>query len=118
MKSPLTHLFLIFTLSFGTSVFADHHGSKPIKALMIAGGCCHDYHAQTNIIAEGLSKRVKNIDWTIVHEGDKYFSSISALAYDEGERIVYFTDVNKYVLQRWVIHGFRQLSVTKLDLGI
>ena len=39
----------------------------------------------------------------IVHEGDKYFSSFSALAYDEREQIVYFTEVNKYVLQRWAV---------------
>ena len=31
--------------------------TKPIKALLIAGGCCHDYEAQTKILSEGIQKR-------------------------------------------------------------
>jgi putative heme-binding domain-containing protein len=30
---------------------------KPIKALLIAGGCCHDYEAQHKILSEGIQKR-------------------------------------------------------------
>lgn len=40
---------------------------KPIKALMIVGGCCHDYKAQKNIVAEALSKQFP-IEWTIIHD--------------------------------------------------
>jgi len=69
LQSKVLVVLFVFTAAF--LVHADHHGDKPIKALMVAGGCCHDYHAQTNIIAEGLSERVKGIEWTIVHEGDK-----------------------------------------------
>lgn len=42
--------------------------TAPIRALMIAGGCCHDYDAQTTIVSEGISSRA-NVAWTIVHEG-------------------------------------------------
>lgn len=41
---------------------------KPIRALMITGGCCHDYTNQKRILAEGISKRA-NVEWTIVHQG-------------------------------------------------
>jgi uncharacterized protein len=41
-----------------------------VKALMITGGCCHDYQNQKQIISEGLSKRVGGIEWTILHYGE------------------------------------------------
>jgi type 1 glutamine amidotransferase len=40
----------------------------PIKALMVCGGCCHDYTAQKRILSEGISARA-NVTWTIVQEG-------------------------------------------------
>lgn len=42
--------------------------AEPIKALLVTGGCCHDYENQKRIISEGLSQR-GNITWTILHEG-------------------------------------------------
>lgn len=44
--------------------------AKPIRALMVAGGCCHDYENQKRIVSEGISKRA-HVTWTIVHEGGK-----------------------------------------------
>ena len=43
--------------------------SQPVRALMVTGGCCHDYQNQKQIISEGLSKRVGPIEWTIVQYG-------------------------------------------------
>ncbi len=43
--------------------------AEPIKALMITGGCCHDYEHQKKILSEGITARA-NVVWTIVHEGD------------------------------------------------
>ena len=40
----------------------------PIKALLVTGGCCHDYDMQKVIIPAGISERA-NVDWTVVHEG-------------------------------------------------
>jgi type 1 glutamine amidotransferase len=45
------------------------NGAKPIHALMITGGCCHDYEAQKKILSEGISARA-NVTWTILHEGE------------------------------------------------
>lgn len=40
----------------------------PLKALLITGGCCHDYGKQKKILPEGISARA-NVTWTIVHQG-------------------------------------------------
>ena len=42
--------------------------AEPLHALLVTGGCCHDYEAQKKIIPEGISTRA-NVTWTIVHEG-------------------------------------------------
>jgi type 1 glutamine amidotransferase len=41
---------------------------RPIRALLITGGCCHDYNQQRIILPEGISARA-NVVWTIVQEG-------------------------------------------------
>lgn len=62
-------LFLTaFALGSALTLVADHHGKKPIKALIITGGCCHNYHFQTSAMTEGISKEV-DVNWTILHEG-------------------------------------------------
>lgn len=38
---------------------------RPLRGLLITGGCCHDYPGQATILTEGLSKRA-NIGWDIV----------------------------------------------------
>jgi putative membrane-bound dehydrogenase-like protein len=41
---------------------------KPIRALLVTGGCCHDYARQKLIIARGISARA-NVVWTVVQQG-------------------------------------------------
>jgi uncharacterized protein len=65
MKLPLIPLLLV--LACATASGAEK--TKPLKALLVTGGCCHDYKAQKKIIPEGISARA-NVEWTIVHEGD------------------------------------------------
>jgi type 1 glutamine amidotransferase len=43
--------------------------TPPIKALLVTGGCCHDYASQKKILSAGISARA-NVVWTIFHEGD------------------------------------------------
>lgn len=59
----LTTLFLLLT----TAAFAAD-APKPLRALMVTGGCCHDYESQKKILSEGITARA-NVEWTIVHEG-------------------------------------------------
>jgi type 1 glutamine amidotransferase len=40
---------------------------RPIRALLITGGCCHDYKGQKTIIPEGVSARAR-VEWTVIHE--------------------------------------------------
>src|SRR2546423_7810170 len=41
---------------------------RPLRALLITGGCCHDYAAQKLILSNGIGARAR-VEWTIVHEG-------------------------------------------------
>jgi type 1 glutamine amidotransferase len=50
------------------STFASR-AAEPLRALLITGGCCHDYEAQKKTLTEGIGARA-NVTWTIVHEGD------------------------------------------------
>jgi len=43
--------------------------AEPLRALLITGGCCHDYKAQKRILTDGISQRA-NVTWAIIHEGD------------------------------------------------
>jgi hypothetical protein len=40
---------------------------KPIKALLVIGGCCHDYKNQGKLITEGIAARA-NVEWTIAFD--------------------------------------------------
>ncbi len=42
---------------------------KPIRALLVCGGCCHDYAKQKDIITKGISARA-NVEWTIAYDPD------------------------------------------------
>ena len=44
--------------------------AKPLKVLLITGGCCHDYDLQAKAFKEGAGK-LAEIDWTVVNEGGK-----------------------------------------------
>ncbi|HSI32364.1 MAG: ThuA domain-containing protein [Phycisphaerae bacterium] len=59
-------------VSFGAAPRAAVAGdaAKPIKALLVLGGCCHDYAKQKDILKAGIEKR-GNIEVTIAYEPDK-----------------------------------------------
>jgi Trehalose utilisation len=42
---------------------------EPIRALLVLGGCCHDYKTQQTLITEGVSKRA-NVQWRIAYDPD------------------------------------------------
>ncbi len=43
--------------------------ARPIHALLVAGGCCHDYENQKELLTRGLSHRA-NIQWTIAYDSN------------------------------------------------
>jgi type 1 glutamine amidotransferase len=42
---------------------------RPIRALLVIGGCCHDYKKQKDILTKGISARA-NVQWTIAYDPD------------------------------------------------
>ncbi len=58
--------FGLFLFATGVSVLGAE-AAKPLKALMITGGCCHDYTNQKRILSEGISARTP-VEWTVVHD--------------------------------------------------
>src|ERR1051325_11440511 len=61
--------FVIFLISLLAIASSPIRAAEPLPALLITGGCCHDYEAQKKILTEGISARA-NVTWTIIHEGD------------------------------------------------
>ena len=52
----------------GIADAADLDKGQRIKALIVTGGCCHNYKFQTEAITNGISRKA-NVQWTVVHEG-------------------------------------------------
>src|ERR1700679_404958 len=50
------------------AAMATARAAEPIHALLITGGCCHDYGEQQKILTEGISARA-NVVWTVLYEG-------------------------------------------------
>jgi type 1 glutamine amidotransferase len=66
----LFRLLASFIFAISLSSTATASAAEPLRALLVTGGCCHDYDRQKVILTEGISKRA-NVEWTIVHEGGK-----------------------------------------------
>src|ERR1051326_7443128 len=107
---PICDLLKRLSLLLGASVFTFVPISgasllaaeaKPIRALLITGGCCHDYNKQRIIIPEGVSARA-NVVWTVVQEGgnstDHRISVYEKAGWAEGYDVIVhnecFADVN------------------------
>jgi len=61
---------LLALLSAVVSSTATAADAKPLKVLLVAGGCCHDYAAQTQILKKGIEARVP-AHVEVVHNPDK-----------------------------------------------
>ena len=63
----LTLVFLTLALVAPRMVAAE--SPKPLKALLVIGGCCHDYAKQKDILKEGLEQRA-NIQVDLAYSPD------------------------------------------------
>jgi len=61
MKSLLRGLLGLFLVV--TAVAAE----KPMRGLIITGGCCHNYKFQSQAITQAISQ-VASVEWTIAHD--------------------------------------------------
>ena len=70
----LITLFILFT--FHSSLFSEEvqnnkkeiYSGKKLKALLITGGCCHNYTFQSTALTSGIEEKV-NVEFTVVNEG-------------------------------------------------
>jgi type 1 glutamine amidotransferase len=71
LRTPVTlilALLLISPLAL-TQTRAARADDKPIRALLVTGGCCHDYRHQKDILTKGISARA-NVQWKIAFDAD------------------------------------------------
>ncbi len=67
----------------------------PVRALLVCGGCCHDYAKQKDIISKGISARA-NVEWTIafdkvsktthlndVYQNEDWYKGFDVIVHDE-----------------------------------
>ena len=65
MKNKFALLFSI--LACCSAIPATQAETKPLKALLIAGGCCHDYKGQHKVLCDGIQVRANvqvDVVWT------------------------------------------------------
>ena len=43
---------------------------KPIRSLLVLGGCCHDYNTQKDLLAKGIGERA-HVEVVIAYDTDK-----------------------------------------------
>jgi type 1 glutamine amidotransferase len=66
---PVAALSLLLSgLSLVDPVRAED-SAKPIRALLVIGGCCHDYAKQKDLLTKGISERA-NVQWKIAYDTD------------------------------------------------
>ena len=67
MIRTLALLAVTAPICFGQT--SDKPESRPINALIITGGCCHDYAFQTAAMMKAAADRKVPVKWTVVQDG-------------------------------------------------
>ncbi len=74
MTKPLPTLAMAFAaamlLTGCASISNSSASAKPIRALLVTGGCCHNYPFQAQALTNALAGRA-NIDWTVINDGGR-----------------------------------------------
>jgi type 1 glutamine amidotransferase len=67
----ITLTLLLLALSLGSLEPTQAQSKpKPIRALLVIGGCCHDYAKQKDILTKGVSARA-HVEWVVSYDPDK-----------------------------------------------
>ena len=68
MKRWVELLFLLLSVLAGSAPLTRADDApKPIRALLVLGGCCHDYSHQKDILTRGISRRAA-VEWTVAYD--------------------------------------------------
>src|SRR6185503_20533709 len=71
-RAMVRHCLLLSWLIFTVMVFPAAEikaADKPLRVLLIAGGCCHDYGKQKDILKNGLESRA-HVQIDVVYSSD------------------------------------------------
>ncbi len=79
MKTQTWIAVVISMLAVMCSLGATAEGVKPLKVLIVSGGCCHDYEKQKVILAEGIGARAK-VEFDVFQESKSKSHRNSAYA--------------------------------------
>ncbi len=71
LRTPVTLILALLLVSpiALAQTRAARADDKPIRALLVIGGCCHDYRNQKEILTKGISARA-NVQWKIAYDTD------------------------------------------------
>jgi type 1 glutamine amidotransferase len=61
-------LLLVSLLLLGSTRFGSAAETAPVRALLITGGCCHNYPFQSQQFTNAMAKLAK-VEWTVVMDG-------------------------------------------------
>lgn len=67
LSTSLLTIGLVLTVA-EPAFAAEAPGKKPLRILLITGGCCHHYAIQTQALKEAVAK-LAQAEWTVVNEG-------------------------------------------------
>ena len=62
--------FILLACFFAQPSLAQEAKIKPLKGLLVLGGCCHDYVMQQELLKKGIEKRA-HIEITVAYDPDK-----------------------------------------------
>lgn len=69
MTKPIRiFITLLFCTAFSVGAADKVYSGKPLKALLVTGGCCHNYTFQAQALTNAISA-IANTEWSIVNEG-------------------------------------------------
>jgi len=103
MKKIISLSAVLLSLSFSLTAVAQSVASDgqqpqetaPLKVLLVAGGCCHDYETQSKLLKEGIEKRIRaevtialgsnnKTDATFeIYEADDWATGYDVVVHDE-----------------------------------
>lgn len=60
---------LVLAVAFsGCGTISERSASRPLRALLVTGGCCHNYPLQSQALTNAVAGKA-HVEWTIVNEG-------------------------------------------------
>jgi len=118
---PVT-LLLAVACALGLATRLNGADPKPIRALLVVGGCCHDYEVQKHIISEGTAARA-HIDWTVVHDGgtrtDSKIKLYESPDWSKGfDVVVHVARMREAKLSNRILHQPPSVRERRMDAGM